>query len=105
MARAMKINSSEGTPLVGLGRSSVPGTANKSGGSSPPAGPSLATDRIQLSNLSANLTATLGDSAAHFTKLSSLGEAVLSGRYQVDAGAVSDSIIRHSLQVGGANYF
>ena len=61
-------------------------------------------DRVQLSNLSANLTATLGDSAAHFTKLSSLGAAVLSGRYQVDAGAVSDSIIRHSLQVGGANY-
>ena len=99
----MKINSSEGTPLAGLESSSAAAPASDRG-STGPAGPSLGGDRVQLSNLSANLTATLSDSAAHFTNLASLGAAVLSGRYQVDAGAVSDSIIRHSLQVGGANY-
>src|ERR1700693_2812352 len=104
MTRAMKINSSEGRPLTGLESSSAASPASDRGSGTGPAGPSLGGDRVQLSNLSANLTATLGDSAAHFTKLSSLGAAVLSGRYQVDAGAVSDSIIRHSLQLGGANY-
>jgi anti-sigma28 factor (negative regulator of flagellin synthesis) len=104
MTRAMKINSSEGMPFSELARSGGAASAGESKGSSGSSGPSLGGDRVQLSNLSANLTATPGDSTAHFTKLSSLGAAVWSGRYQVDAGAVSDSIIRHSLQVGGANY-
>jgi hypothetical protein len=64
----------------------------------------LGTDRVQLSDLSAHLTAALGGSAAHLKKISSLAGAVLTGGYQVNAGAVSDSIIRHSLQFGGANY-
>jgi hypothetical protein len=46
----------------------------------------------------------MGNSAAHLTKLSSLAAAASNGGYQVDAWAVSDSIIRHSLQFGGANY-
>jgi len=100
----MKINSSERMPFSELARSSAAGSAGESKGITGSSGPSLGADRVQLSNLSANLTATLSDSAAHFSKLSSLGAAVLSGRYQVDAGAVSNSIIRHSLQVGGANY-
>jgi len=37
-------------------------------------------------------------------KISSLAGAVLTGGYHVDTGTVSDSIIRHSLQFGGANY-
>jgi anti-sigma28 factor (negative regulator of flagellin synthesis) len=104
MTPAMKINGSEGLPFSEVARSGGPASAGESKVNTVSSGPSLAGDRVQLSNLSANLSATLGDSAAHFTKISSLGEAVLSGRYQVDAGAVSDSIIRNSLQVGGANY-
>ncbi len=104
MTRAMKINSSESMPFSELARSGGAAPAGESKGTTGSSGPSLGGDRVQLSNLSASLTATLGDSAAHFTKLYSLGAAVLSGRYQVDAGAVSDSLIRHSLQVGGANY-
>ncbi len=104
MTRAMKINSSEGMPVSELARSGGAASAGESKGTTGSSVPSLGGDRVQLSNLSASLTATLGDSAAHFTKLYSLGAAVLSGRYQVDAGAVSDSLIRHSLQVGGANY-
>jgi anti-sigma28 factor (negative regulator of flagellin synthesis) len=100
----MKINNSEGGLLSGLGRSGGAGTASPAAGSSASAGPSLGADRIQLSNLSANLTAELGDSAAQLKKLSALSAMALSGRYRVDAGAVSDSIIRDSLQFGGANY-
>ena len=75
------------------------------GGRSPNlGGASPGADRVQLSSLSAHLAEALGSSVAHLNKLSSLAGAVLSGGYQVDAGAVSDSIIRHSLQFGGANY-
>jgi anti-sigma28 factor (negative regulator of flagellin synthesis) len=63
-----------------------------------------ATDRVQLSNLSALLTAALGNSSAHLQKISSLASAVLNGGYYVDSQAVSDSVIRSSLQFGGANY-
>ncbi|HTA68872.1 MAG TPA: hypothetical protein VK776_11370 [Bryobacteraceae bacterium] len=100
----MKINSSEGRVLSRLGRSGGVGTASQAGGSSASAGPSLGADRVQLSNLSANLTAALGDSAAHLKKLSALSAMALGGGYRVDAGAVSDSIIRDSLQFGGTNY-
>jgi hypothetical protein len=97
----MKINSFEGSLPAGLQGSSGASTASESGA---PAGPSLAADHVQLSNLSANLTAALGDSTAHLNKLSALSAVALSG-YQVEAGAVSDSIIRHSLQFGPARYF
>ena len=99
----MKISVSEGKPLSGLERSNGAGTANKGARSTAPAGPSLRADRVQLSNLSAHLTASLGGSSAHLQKLSSLASAALNGGYQVDAGVVSDSIIRHSLQFGGTN--
>src|SRR5690349_8735623 len=100
---SMKISDPEGRPLSGLGRSYGTGPASKSGGSSSSAGKPLAADRVQLSSLSAHLASASSDSAAHFNKLSSLAAAVLNG-YQVDAGTVSDSIIRHSLQFGRANY-
>jgi anti-sigma28 factor (negative regulator of flagellin synthesis) len=64
----------------------------------------LGTDRVQLSDLSAHLTAALGDSGAHLKKISLLASAVVTGGYHVDAGTVSDGIIRHSLEFGGANY-
>jgi hypothetical protein len=100
----MRISDPNGEPLSGLGRSSEVGPAGERVRSTRSAGPPLASDQVRLSNLSAHLTAALDDSAAHLTKLSSLTAAVLSGGYQVDAPVVSDSIIRHSLQFGGANY-
>ena len=100
----MKISNSEGRPLSGLGRSSGPTQAGGGGRSPSVGGPTPGADRVQLSSLSAHLAQALGSSAAHLNKLSALAGAVLSGGYQVDAGAVSDSIIRHSLQFGGANY-
>ena len=100
----MKISNSEGGPLSGLGRSSGVGPVSESGRNTTVAGPPLAADQVQLSNLSAHLAAALGDSAAHLEKLTSLAAAALKGGYQVDAWAVSDSIIRHSPQFGGVNY-
>ena len=55
-------------------------------------------------NTGANLTSAMGDSPMSLKRLSDLSAAALSGAYQVDAGTVSDSIIRHSLQAGAANY-
>jgi anti-sigma28 factor (negative regulator of flagellin synthesis) len=63
-----------------------------------------APNHVQLSDLSAHLTAALGGSAAHLKKISTLAAALLKGGYHVDTLVVSDSIIRHSLQFGGANY-
>jgi len=100
----MKINNSESSPVSGLGRPSGAEPASEKGASSAPSGPSLAPDRVQLSSLSASLTAASGDSATHLKKLSDLAAVTLSGGYHVDAGTVSDSIIRHTLQFGGANY-
>ena len=100
----MKINSSENRPLSGLGNSTGAQPASERSGSGSPAGSLLPPDRIQLSNLSASLTAATADSAAHLDKLSALAAVALSGGYQVDAGEVSDSIIRHTLQFGGAKY-
>jgi anti-sigma28 factor (negative regulator of flagellin synthesis) len=37
-------------------------------------------------------------------KVSELDAAVSSGRYQVDAHAVSGSIIQHSIEFGAGNY-
>jgi hypothetical protein len=100
----MKINRSETRPPSGLGNTAGALPASKSGGGTGPEALPLAADRVQLSNLSASLTAATGDSAAHLEKLSALAAVALSGGYQVDAGVVSDSIIRHSLQFGGAKY-
>ena len=102
----MKINNSEGRPVPGLGRSNAAAPARESEGGAitGPGKSSLEGDRVQLSNLSANLTATLSDSAAHSTKLSALSSAVSIGGYHVDAGIVGDGLIRHSLQFGGSNY-
>jgi anti-sigma28 factor (negative regulator of flagellin synthesis) len=99
-----KINS-EASSISGLQRSSASAPINGTGGSGGAAGSSLEADRVQLSNLSASLTLSSNGTGGDVTKLSSLNGAVLSGGYQVDAGAVSESIIRHSLQFGGANSF
>src|SRR5271166_5847240 len=100
----MKINNSSGRPLSELGNTASLRPGDGSGGSVGSGRSSLAQDQVQLSNLSASLTAVMGDSATHLKKLAGLAAATLSGGYQVDAGVVSDSIIRHSLQFGSAKY-
>ncbi len=100
----MKISDPSGKPLAGLGQSSASVPSRKSGQSASAAGKTSVADRVQLSSLSAHLSAALGDSAEQVNKLSQLAAAVLTGGYQVDAGTVSESIIRHSLQFGAANY-
>ena len=100
----MKISDPHGIAVSGLGQSSAMVPANASGRSAPAARQSSASDQVQLSNLSEHLSAAVADSAGRMKKLSSLAAAVLSGGYHVDAGAVSESIIRYSLQFGGGNY-
>jgi len=100
----MEINSSESRPVSSLGNTTGAQPASERGGGAGQGGSALAPDRIQLSNLSASLTAATGDSAGRLEKLSALAAVALSGGYQVDAAVVSDSIIRHGLQFGGAKY-
>jgi hypothetical protein len=64
----------------------------------------LASDRAQLSNLGTYLASALSGSPAHVAKLSELGAAVSSERYQVDAYVLSGSIIQHGIEFGGASY-
>ena len=100
----IKINNPSGTSLSGVGQS---GGGRKITGERGPAGGTFEpfrADRVQLSNLSAHLAAARGDSKEHIAKLSALTTALLHGQYKVDANVVSDSIIQHSLQFGGANY-
>lgn len=67
----------------------------------PPVGQAAASDRAQLSGLSGYLASALAGSPAHLAKMSDLIAAVSGGRYQVDASAVSGSIIQHGIEFGG----
>ena|ERR1700676_1353218 len=100
----MKINNSQGIQPADLERSSETASASGIGGNASAKVPSLAGDQLQLSNLTGSLSSVLGESAVHLQNLSSLASVVLNGGYRVDARTVSDSILRHSLQFGGANY-
>ena len=100
----MKISDSNNKPLSGLGVSKPSEPVIEGSRISAPAVRAAAWDQIQLSNLSAQLTAALCDSPARLAKLAGLSSAVLAGRYQVDASLVSGGIIRDSLLFGGANY-
>jgi anti-sigma28 factor (negative regulator of flagellin synthesis) len=80
------------TPGVKAGQSSSPSSAG-----------SASTDQIQLSNL-AQFAAASDESPNNIAKLSSLSATVSSGRYQVDAVVVSNSIIESSLQLSGRNF-
>ncbi|MGA2882393.1 MAG: hypothetical protein ABSG13_25850 [Bryobacteraceae bacterium] len=69
-----------------------------------PVQPSAASDRAQLSSVSSYLASALSGSPAQVAKVSELSAAVSGGRYQVEAYAVSGSIIRHTIDFGGAGY-
>jgi flagellar biosynthesis anti-sigma factor FlgM len=62
-------------------------------------------DQADLSSLSAYLAGALDGSPAQVAKVNELTTAVSSGQYQVNANAVSESMIQHSLAFGGAGYF
>jgi hypothetical protein len=57
---------------------------------------------MQISSLSAYLTAAGSGSPGHVAKLNGLSVAVNNGGYKVNAGAVSEGIIQHSLLFGAA---
>jgi len=69
-----------------------------------PSGQPFSSDEVQLSHLSANLTAAQSDSPAWTGKLSHLTAAVAGGSYHVDAHEVSASIINDSLRIGALSH-
>jgi anti-sigma28 factor (negative regulator of flagellin synthesis) len=64
-----------------------------------PAGQTFESDQIQLSALSAHLSAAQGNSPAQFEKLSHLTASIGSGAYRVDAQEVSGSVIAEHLRL------
>jgi hypothetical protein len=74
---------------------------------SQPSGPvsagSATTDQVQLSHL-AQFAAASDESPNQIAKLSSLSATVSSGRYQVETGVLSNSIIDASTHISGGNY-
>jgi hypothetical protein len=100
----MRISDPNARPFAGIGPSSGAGSVSESGPRSSDAGISVAADQVGLSRLTSQLAADPSLAPALVAKLSNLGAAVSSGRYQVDAKVVSASIIQHSLQSGGGSY-
>jgi flagellar biosynthesis anti-sigma factor FlgM len=101
----MKISRSDSQSTSALGR--TPGAASTGGSSGPKSATAqnAISDQAQLSSLSAYLAAALDGSAAQVAKVNELTAAVSSGQYQVNANAVSESLIQHSLVFGGSGYF
>lgn len=75
--------------------------AGSNGASQQPAPQNPASDQVQLTSMSRYLAAALNGSPAHVAKVSELSTAVSSGKYRVDANAVSGSLIQHAIEFGG----
>jgi anti-sigma28 factor (negative regulator of flagellin synthesis) len=94
----MKISDPNGRAIpVGPSQASALGASKERSGSSTAA----AGDQVRISGLSALMTAGKCDPGAQSAKLSSLAATVSSGKYHVDAGLVSNSIIEESLRSSG----
>ena len=96
----MRVSRSVIKSLAALNQSAPGGAA----GASQNPTPSSPTDQAQLSQLGSYLASALSGSPAHMSKLMELGIEVSKGHYQVDAYAVSGSIIQHSIEFGGSGY-
>jgi flagellar biosynthesis anti-sigma factor FlgM len=73
------------------GRDSNGSTASTSGSSS---------DSVQLSGFAGELSKSLQASSGRTQRLSELTQAVRSGTYQVDAGAISRAMVEQALSTG-----
>ena len=98
----MKISDPNRTAIT-LGRSAGITPAGDAGRRPGTPASKQSADRVQLSHLSAQMSAAYSDSPAHVAKLSSLTATVSSGSYQVDAGVLSNSIIDASLGYSGGH--
>jgi flagellar biosynthesis anti-sigma factor FlgM len=78
--------------------------AGLTGASKQPAAQNAPSDQVQLTGMSRYLAAALNGSPAQVAKVSELGAAVSSGKYRVDADAVSGSLIQHAIEFGGGSY-
>lgn len=99
----MKIQGPTGQSIAVDVVSGIPLTAKAGQPSAPAPAESAPTDQAQLSNL-AELAAASEESPDHVAKLSSLSVTVSTGRYQVAAGVVSNSIIEASIQLSSRNF-
>jgi hypothetical protein len=105
--KAMKIRGPSGRPNSVGGAAPGGGISNgapagKAGQPTVSTVESAPTDRVQLSSL---VQVAAGDNTStHVAKLSSLSATVSTGKYQVAAGVLSNSIIEASMQLSGGNY-
>jgi len=99
--RSMKVSQTNTKSIAGLSRSSEGASAGPGKAAAAPA-QAEAADQTEISRLSTYLAAAMSGSPAHAAKVSSLGQAVCNSEYQVDASAVSEDIIQHSMLFSGA---
>jgi anti-sigma28 factor (negative regulator of flagellin synthesis) len=101
----MKIPGSDSTiSQFGLVRSPTVGSNDAGSAIQQPAGGASPSDQEQISSLGRFLATALSGSPVHLAKVSELSAAVSSGKYHVDAYAVSASIIQNTIEFGGAGY-
>jgi anti-sigma28 factor (negative regulator of flagellin synthesis) len=91
----MKVNDPTGAGVNGLGKAQP--TSGSSGTSRSRESGGGRGDQVQLSSLSSFLSALRVDSPERTARLSHLSEAVSSGRYAVDAHALSGKLIAESM--------
>jgi anti-sigma28 factor (negative regulator of flagellin synthesis) len=99
--QSMKINPTNSKSIAGLSRSSATSPSRLAGAAGAPSR-SEPTDQTQISKLSTYLASAISGSSTHLARLSALGSAVSSGRYQVDSDVLGDDIVQHSLLFSGA---
>jgi len=100
--RPMKINQPNNPSVSGPGHSAAAKPIQDPERSRGPAGALFSSDHVQLSNLSAHLSASSSDSPQRAAHLSSLAASVANGTYHVDASVVSGNIINDSLRFAAA---
>lgn len=96
----MKINdpSSAGIGSTKLGESQAAGSVGRGGRSNAAAAGAGAGDQVQLSDLASTVRALSSDSPERTARLERLAMEVQSGRYEVNAQALSASIVDGALK-------
>ena len=93
----MKINNPSGAGISGTGNASEVTAAIPAGYQRPAGSAAESSDQVQISRLSHYLNILRQDSPRQVAAVAQLTAAVSSGRYPVDAPAVSASIVRAHL--------
>lgn len=96
----MKINdpTSAGIPSTKMGEAQATGSVARGGKTGAPVSNGSAGDQVQLSDLASTVRSLASDSPERAARLDRLAHEVQTGRYRVDAQALSTSMVSAALQ-------